>query len=109
MVVQFNQRLPLRVDDACNNAQFEIPNIISPNGDGFNDFFEIRFEGVKDVSMLRIYNRWGELVYKTDILRITGTVPLTESTSPRGIRLLPGGTCLDNEQFTKTGNVTILK
>lgn len=40
-----------------------IPNIITPNGDGFNETFYI--EGIKPENWtLEIYNRWGKFVYK---------------------------------------------
>lgn len=42
-----------------------IPNSFSPNGDGNNDLFLIYGEDIKLVD-LRIFNRWGELVYKTN-------------------------------------------
>lgn len=44
---------------------FNIPNIITPNGDGVNDFFELTLTGYEDFSCA-IFNRWGETVYKTD-------------------------------------------
>jgi gliding motility-associated-like protein len=40
-----------------------IPNIVSPNGDGENDTWEIGGEGVKTVD-LRVFSRWGKLVYE---------------------------------------------
>ncbi|MFM2394595.1 MAG: hypothetical protein RLZZ546_2577 [Bacteroidota bacterium] len=41
------------------------PNTITPNGDGKNDFFTL--ENTNGVSAkLEIYNRWGELIYKTE-------------------------------------------
>ncbi len=42
-----------------------IPNIFSPNGDGINDHFTI-FAGVSitQIAILRIYNRWGALVFE---------------------------------------------
>jgi gliding motility-associated-like protein len=40
-----------------------IPNVFTPNGDGFNDKFYIEGEGLTDVSMV-IYNRWGRKVYE---------------------------------------------
>lgn len=39
-----------------------IPNVFTPNGDGINDFFEIKTEGLTNISG-EIYNRWGEQVY----------------------------------------------
>ncbi len=39
-----------------------IPNVITPNGDGNNDYFEI--EGILYVSnTVRVFNRWGQTVY----------------------------------------------
>ena len=40
----------------------QIPQGISPNNDGFNDSFELRGYNVKS---LKIYNRYGKLVYST--------------------------------------------
>jgi gliding motility-associated-like protein len=43
-----------------------VPNAFTPNNDGFNDFFEIF--GNKKIWLtmtIRIFNRWGELVFET--------------------------------------------
>jgi len=100
----------LEIEDGCSYSNFEVPNIISPNGDGANDFFKIKYEGVNDVSLLRIYNRWGELIFETNNIET-----LWDGTF-KGQKLNPGvyvyyfeGHCLDNKPFTKTGNVTLLK
>ncbi|MFP4506312.1 MAG: gliding motility-associated C-terminal domain-containing protein [Cyclobacteriaceae bacterium] len=45
--------------------QFPIPNAFSPNGDGLNDTWEIPLAYKYPKMHLRIYNRWGELVYET--------------------------------------------
>ena len=39
-----------------------VPNAFTPDGDGINDFFEIKGEEIKSFE-LWIYNRWGELVF----------------------------------------------
>ena len=44
--------------------KFELPNVFSPNGDGINDYYKSRNFGVDKVDM-KIYNRWGYLVFKT--------------------------------------------
>ncbi len=43
----------------------EVPNIFTPNGDGFNDVFQITGEDLVYYD-LSIYNRWGTLVFHTD-------------------------------------------
>jgi gliding motility-associated-like protein len=46
-----------------------IPNAFSPNGDGVNDVFNVIPDNcIKIVKRLRIYNRWGNLVFdKTNL------------------------------------------
>ncbi len=41
-----------------------VPNSFSPNGDGNNDVFQVYGESIRTVD-LKIFNQWGELVYKT--------------------------------------------
>ena len=43
-----------------NVPEFEVPNIITPNGDGIND--KLIITGLKDQMNLSVYNRWGKLV-----------------------------------------------
>jgi gliding motility-associated-like protein len=48
-----------------NCPEYELPNVITTNGDGINDFFKaIKNKFVKDID-LKVYNRWGTLVYET--------------------------------------------
>lgn len=64
------------IDNDCDDAQAEIeinpdttkelniPDAFSPNGDGINDTFEVvSIENFGNVS-IKVYNRWGNLVYK---------------------------------------------
>ncbi len=42
-----------------------VPNIFSPNGDGFNDYFYINAnKSVASIKSMKIFNRWGALVYE---------------------------------------------
>src|SRR5690554_3770094 len=50
----------VKVIDPCNEAQF--PTVFSPNDDGLNDFYCI-LGGCFKYMELRIYNRWGELMF----------------------------------------------
>lgn len=48
----------------CKNANLFMPNTFSPNGDGSNDVFYPRGHGLDRVKHLRIFNRWGEVVFE---------------------------------------------
>lgn len=41
----------------------ELPNVITPNNDGFNDYFKITNSECILESNLQIFNRWGNIVY----------------------------------------------
>lgn len=47
-------------------CELELPNIITPNGDGWNDVLKI--VGIENFpgSNLKVYNRWGKKVYESD-------------------------------------------
>lgn len=42
-----------------------IPNVITPNNDGVNDFFEISNSDFTECTQLSVYNRWGQLVFSS--------------------------------------------
>ncbi|MBV8255666.1 MAG: PKD domain-containing protein [Chitinophaga sp.] len=54
----------INVKLVCDNANIFIPNSFSPNKDGMNDIFYIRGRGAQEVKSLKIYNRWGQLVFE---------------------------------------------
>ncbi len=48
----------------CNGANVFIPNTFSPNGDGTNDIFYPRGTGLFSIKTMRIFSRWGEVVFE---------------------------------------------
>jgi gliding motility-associated-like protein len=50
--------------DEC--GEYDLPNVFTPNGDGINDVFKSFNPGRVTRVDMKIYNRWGKLVYKTE-------------------------------------------
>lgn len=53
------------VSTTVDNADFIIPNIITPNGDGSNDTFKIKGLENYPGTQVTIFNRWGNEVYRS--------------------------------------------
>lgn len=49
----------------CKRCKFYAPNIISADDNGTNDDFHLYSDCVPDKFLLRIFNRWGDLVFET--------------------------------------------
>lgn len=49
---------------------YSIPNVFTPNDDNVNDFFNIAYVGISDLSSFiqefKVFNRWGQLVYDNE-------------------------------------------
>ena len=48
------------------DAILNIPNVITPNGDGINDYLKFKNLEVYSRNTLSIYNRWGKKIYEQD-------------------------------------------
>jgi len=46
-----------------------IPSAFTPNGDGLNDTFGVKGEGIQDYRLL-IYNRWGTVIFESTNAKI---------------------------------------
>lgn len=114
-LLQQNESLPSDTVCTDNCPIYEIPNVFTPNNDGFNDFFvpypDYRF--IERVEF-QVFNRWGGLVYETtdpaigwDGRSMTSGEPVTEGTyyyvlKVYGIRLF------GLEETTTSGYITVL-
>lgn len=54
----------ISIKATCDNGQVFIPNAFTPDGDGINDVFMVQGKGIGLVKSLRIFNRWGELLFE---------------------------------------------
>ena len=91
-----------------------VPNIFSPNGDGLNDRLSV-FGGpeVANVMAMRIYSRWGELVYEQSNINVNDELMGWNGTFQG--RQVPRGTYIwfiqvsfiDGEVFEYRGTVAL--
>jgi gliding motility-associated-like protein len=60
--------LEYRIEEKECTCEITAPNIFSPNADGFNETFLIK--GTSDIARydLRIFNRWGQLVFSAQTI-----------------------------------------
>ncbi|TCJ14473.1 PKD domain-containing protein [Flaviaesturariibacter flavus] len=57
-------RAQVQVLVLCQGAKVFVPNTFTPNGDGANDIFFVQGSGLARMKSLRIFNRWGEVVFE---------------------------------------------
>jgi gliding motility-associated-like protein len=90
------------------NCDLEIPNVISPNHDGLNDYFEI--ENCPDSCFsLQIFNRWGTLVFESNSPNIKWDGHVSSSgVSSVGVYFYSLQYCSDS-QHNKHGSFTLLR
>jgi gliding motility-associated-like protein len=48
-------------------AEIYVPNAFTPNGDGTNDILKPILVGIKELKYFAVFNRYGQLVYKTTL------------------------------------------
>lgn len=105
----------ISIKATCDNGQVFIANAFTPDGDGTNDVFFVQGRGIAAIKSLRIFNRWGELLFER-----LNTPPNNPTYGWDGrIRGVPGPpdvfvyivelVCTNGTPFFFKGNITILK
>jgi gliding motility-associated-like protein len=88
---------------------YYIPNVFTPNGDGQNDVLYVRGEGITELSFA-IYDRWGELLFKTEDPLTGWDGNFHGKNMECGIYVYFLKVSLGNgEVFEKKGNVTLTR
>jgi gliding motility-associated-like protein len=97
----------------CDDSQLFIPSYFSPNGDGNNDVFYPRGEGLKKVTAFRIYDRWGALLFERNNIQLNDAASAWDGTF-KGRQLSPDvfvyviqGECENGQILTWKGDVTL--
>jgi len=99
----------------CNGANVFIPNTFSPNGDGMNDVFYPRGTGLFRIKNLRIFSRWGEVMYEKNAFMPNDASAGWNGTH-NGQKLTPDVyvytieiVCDNNNTLTFKGNVALIQ
>lgn len=105
----------LTVNVLCNGANMFIPNTFSPNGDGMNDLFYPRGSGIFTIKNIKIFSRWGEIIFEKENFNPNDASKAWDGTY-KGKKLNPDVyvymlevVCENNEKLLFKGNVAIIK
>jgi gliding motility-associated-like protein len=97
----------------------DIPTAFTPNGDGANDILYVRGAALASIN-LKIFNRWGELVFETSTLEIDGVDGSLRSQGWDGklrgkeqemdsYAYVLNATFIDGNKYDEKGNVTLIR
>jgi len=87
-----------------------IPNIFSPNGDSRNEIFMPQISPKANLVEMKIYNRWGQLIYNNDSNQIGWEGKFNGSDQPTGVYIYQILVEMPNGQMVpRTGDVTLLR
>ena len=75
-------------EEPTEEFSYKLPNVFTPNGDGYNDVFEPIVTGVNLIVSAKtvIFNRWGNILHDTDdpLIQWDGKSKLTKMDCPPG-------------------------
>ena len=105
---QFNETVTIKIE--CLESYLNVPNIFTPNSDEKNDMFKINYKNI-DSYLIRIYNRWGNLMFQTTELNQSWDGKTTEGNyAPDGTyyyTIIATGE--DKKQYNLNGFLTLIK
>jgi gliding motility-associated-like protein len=90
--------------------EFIVPNAFTPNGDGLNDLFQFFTKGIQQITSVKVFDRWGEMVYNADGNESgwDGTYKGKECQIETYVYLISGIT-YDGDVLQQQGTLTLLR
>ena len=87
-----------------------VPTAFTPNGDGLNDIFKPILIGMKSLTLFRVYNRWGQLVFSTSNASIgwDGTFKGIQQNSGSYV-WIADGISYEGVNIQQKGNVVLIR
>ncbi len=102
--------LAVRINNLVNDVTQLIPNIISPNGDGKNDYWRLDFIDVfYPAAEIEIFNRWGESIFRSTGYSNAWDGTYRGSVLPVGAYYFTIDLKDPNQPGVIKGNITLLK
>lgn len=99
----------------CDGTNVFIPNLFSPNGDGNNDIFYVRGNGLYKIKSLVIFDRWGQVVFKNNSFNSNdpkagwdGTLRGTKLNTDVFVYTIEV-VCSNNSVLTFSGNIALVR
>lgn len=87
-----------------------LPNAFTPNNDGLNDKLEFFLIGIDQFKFLRIFNRWGQLVFETNNEKNFWAGTKNGSLQPSDVYVwFAEGIGVDGSLVTRKGLVTLIR
>lgn len=85
-----------------------VPNAFTPNGDGLNDYFEVKAANIHTYK-LEIFNQWGEMIYHSDNPKIHWDGTYMNKPCPADVYVYVIKYQGNSSPKVLTGTVTLLK
>lgn len=100
----------LQIEKTGCESYVDFPTAFSPNGDGINEVFQARYSYDLKKFSLRVYNRWGELVFETTDVNEGWDGLYKNVNQPLGVYVwVADFAFLNGNRNTLSGNVTLLR
>jgi gliding motility-associated-like protein len=106
----------IEVLNSCENSVIFVPNTFTPNGDGLNDIFMIRGIAATKINYLRVFDRWGQMVFEVTNGEANEPRWGWDGTNRSGEKLNPAVfvytyeiECINGEAVGGKGNVTLVR
>lgn len=100
----------INVDNVnCGEPNIFVPNAFTPNNDGNNDILKVRGRWISKLQFV-VYNRWGQQMFSSnDVNNGWNGLFKGNDVAPDVYHYYLKVTCLDNKDFIKSGNTTLIK
>ncbi|MFA6923898.1 MAG: gliding motility-associated C-terminal domain-containing protein [Bacteroidales bacterium] len=92
--------------EVINPSDIEVFNITTPNSDGLNDIFKVKYKGEFSTFSMMIFNRWGVKLFETSDIN-SGWDARNHSDGTYYYIIKAKAT--DNKEYDFHGNVTVIR